>query len=811
MLQPSMTKLIPYILHFAFFGFAVSTNAQPYRTAFNQGDSLYHLKEYYEAYLRFNAAEVLSRNAGNGQFALKSREWLDKAAFGIQRQQEVTDSLLQATKKLTDAFYFWDGRLALAYDGLNYGYINKEGTVVIAYEYEAAGNFDKSTGYAKVTKGLLQYWLAPDGKEFPADQPVSELPEVNRTQPVSKDIISSNQKVLSDATYQVRGKQDQHKVFKDGLEKFNAAQYYEAFQRFNAAAVLAKNAGDSQTEKWSLQLKDTAVFEIRQLFTRGKKALSIAQNIRDAVFFYDQQFALAYKDDYFYFIDQNGDEFQKLGRWEKAEQFGFKGFAKVKKGQLQYLMDTTGRTFRVAYSLDDLSHEVKALDLRGTFLNQFPAEVFNQPQLEVLILDGDYFRHNQFGKLSDSIQHLQNLKILSLDYCLVRELPQEIGLLKHLKVVELNSNLLNHIPPEIGQLSDLQILNLSSNQLNELPEEIGKLRHLKQLDLWSNYLSELPDQVSNLIQLTSLTLGYNHFKQFPDQLLFMKNLTMLDLNNNQLDSLPKSIGKLHQLASLDLSSNQFTNLPKEIIQLDQLKVLKLERNQLNTIPKAVFQLKKLKILKLANNGFSILPNDIIQLKNLETLDINSNKLNNLPSGITQLNRLKNLNLYNTQLSSLPKAINQLQNLTDLNLSGNQFQHFPTEILSLESLSILDLDANYLENIPAEIQQLKNLTYLNLRANQLLSICPEVGQLNQLTDLVLGNDYYTFQRNALEELPLEITQLKNLRDLDLSGNQLNKLPEGFSKIKNLTWLDLSWNQFEELPIELCELSNFTIEQ
>ncbi len=63
-------------------------------------------------------------------------------------------------------------------------------------------------------------------------------------------------------------------------------------------------------------------------------AFTKAQKLIDAFYFYDDKFALAFGDkqgfgNEFYFIDKKGDVIEKLGYWEKAEQFDYDGWSKV--------------------------------------------------------------------------------------------------------------------------------------------------------------------------------------------------------------------------------------------------------------------------------------------------------------------------------------------------------------------------------------------------------------------------------------------------------------------------------------------------
>lgn len=79
-------------------------------------------------------------------------------------------------------------------------------------------------------------------------------------------------------------------------------------------------------------------------------ALNQAEQFVNGIYFYNDRFALDSKTEndsvYFYYMDKNGDEVSKLGRWKNAEPFDAKtGMAKVNKNDtIYYVLDTLGVT-----------------------------------------------------------------------------------------------------------------------------------------------------------------------------------------------------------------------------------------------------------------------------------------------------------------------------------------------------------------------------------------------------------------------------------------------------------------------------------
>lgn len=74
---------------------------------------------------------------------------------------------------------------------------------------------------------------------------------------------------------------------------------------------------------------------------------------------------------------------------------------------------------------------------------------------------------------------------------------------------------------------------------------------------------------------------------------------------------------------------------------------------------------------------------------------------------------------------------------------------------------------------------------------------EIFDLEQLTELNLSGCY-------IGNLPEQIGKLKNLKHLSLSNNFIQKLPQNISLLTNLEHLDISQNEFKTFPIEIYSL-------
>ncbi|PEB20796.1 hypothetical protein COO05_31215 [Bacillus toyonensis] len=215
------------------------------------------------------------------------------------------------------------------------------------------------------------------------------------------------------------------------------------------------------------------------------------------------------------------------------------------------------------------------------------------------------------------------------------------------------------------------------------------------------------------------------------------------------------------------------------------EVLNLAGTGLIELPKEIGRLKSLKTLYLGNHHFNI--------ANLHRNEMEEhpyiNKIDRLPDELFELQSLTDLDIYDLSIKELSPKITNLCNLKKLYLTGNEFSVFPTHVFELKSLEALALPSNFKE-IPAGISNLVNLKFLNLRKSELTYLPEEICKLVNLTALNLHN-------SELTHLPEEIGNLKNLRSLTMRYCKVKKLPTSMKNLSSLHRLVLKNTYFEEL--------------
>lgn len=137
------------------------------------------------------------------------------------------------------------------------------------------------------------------------------------------------------------------------------------------------------------------------------------------------------------------------------------------------------------------------------------------------------------------------------------------------------------------------------------------------------------------------------------------------------------------------------------------------------------------------------------------------------------------------------------NLKKLKIESLQMKKIDLRICRLKHLMCLDLSGNVFKDIPVELTALQSLKELNLANNKIQSIphrfCQNEHFCNQLLLLNL-------EGNSLTILPNNLTNFYNLVTLNLKNNFIKRLPIGlFQKMLKLRFLYLSGCKYlESLP-------------
>ncbi len=98
----------------------------------------------------------------------------------------------------------------------------------------------------------------------------------------------------------------------------------------------------------------------------------------------------------------------------------------------------------------------------------------------------------------DSLFSFMNLESLSLEYNLIRYIPEEISKLTSLKTLYLDYNEFTAFPESLINLPSLEFLALDNNFINKLPESIKDFKLLRELFIRMNKINEIPSILNNV-------------------------------------------------------------------------------------------------------------------------------------------------------------------------------------------------------------------------------------------------------------------------------------------------------------------------
>ena len=247
----------------------------------------------------------------------------------------------------------------------------------------------------------------------------------------------------------------------------------------------------------------------------------------------------------------------------------------------------------------------------------------------------------------------------------------------------------------------------------------------------------------------------------------------LDLNSGIIGAIPPETGDMESLFFLRLSSTGLSGpVPAEIGKLSNLRYLLLHQTELTSLPPEIGNLAELTLLSGFQGRFSgQLPAEIGKLKKLTTLWLDHNGFSGVISPeIGGLTRLEQVLLHSNDFTgSIPPELGHAANLSVLRLSNNRLEgELPEELGRAANLRLLALDGNRLSGpLPAALGDLASLETLEVQDNDLSGpIPPEFGKLKRLQEMSASNN-----PSLAGALPVEFTQLEDLRKLFLHGTEL----------------------------------------
>ncbi|KAB5529216.1 hypothetical protein DKX38_019297 [Salix brachista] len=225
------------------------------------------------------------------------------------------------------------------------------------------------------------------------------------------------------------------------------------------------------------------------------------------------------------------------------------GFAADVASRDHHVFTSSFGTVLREWPAKDMLEQYSAISLPYCKISGLP-EVLNCPKLESFILYNEepslkipdcLFKGTKTLQLMDmtrvqlptlpsSLQFLEKLQTLCLDYCVLGDIAL-IGEIKMLKVLSLIGSNIDRLPREIGQLTRLQLLDLTKNPTLEIipPNVLSCLTQLEDLYMENNFLQwgveglDSPRNNASLAELKNLPCLSTLYLHITDPMILPKD------------------------------------------------------------------------------------------------------------------------------------------------------------------------------------------------------------------------------------------------------------------------------------------------
>ncbi len=215
-----------------------------------------------------------------------------------------------------------------------------------------------------------------------------------------------------------------------------------------------------------------------------------------------------------------------------------------------------------------------------------------------------------------------------------------------------------------------------------------------------------------------------------------------------------------------------------------------------------------------------------------SFDIN---LEEVPSEVALCKNLKSLRIICSDVEVLPEFLTDLEHLQKLDFSGCEYLKFPSnlkeypalrelgvfafnrddlqKVFELENLQHLRITGD-IQNIPLEIVKLKNLKSLEISDVRLRKLPRNLYEIEGLQSISILNGYdeNTMSRFDFEQMVELLSKCKNLTSLSIYNFRYVenfKLPSNIAKLKNLKQLYLERNDLKNLPQGIWDLEKLEV--
>ncbi|XP_015725552.1 volume-regulated anion channel subunit LRRC8C [Coturnix japonica] len=355
-----------------------------------------------------------------------------------------------------------------------------------------------------------------------------------------------------------------------------------------------------------------------------------------------------------------------------------------------------------------------------TELQSLKLEIINNVMIPATIAQLDNLQELSLHQCSVKIHSAalaflkENLKILSVKFDDIRELPHWMYGLRNLEELYLIGSLSHDISKNITlesfrELKSLKVLYIKSN-LSKIPQSaVDVSSHLQKLCIHNDGTKlVMLNNLKKMVNLTQLELVHCDLERIPHAVFSLLSLQELDLKENNLKSIEEivSFQHLRKLTILKLWYNSITYIPEHIKKLTSLERLSFSHNKIEVLPSHLFLCNKIRYLDLSYNDIRFIPPEIGVLQSLQYFSITCNKVESVPDELYFCKKLKTLKIGKNNLSVLSPKIGNLVFLSHLDIKGNHFEILPPELGECRSLKRtgFTVEDALFETLPSDVRE-----------------------------------------------------------------------------------------------------------
>ncbi len=440
-----------------------------------------------------------------------------------------------------------------------------------------------------------------------------------------------------------------------------------------------------------------------------------------------------------------------------------------------------------------------------------------------------------FDQEAQLIHFLENTKLTRLEIVgssQLTELPEV--LLKHpLRSLRItNCPNLKSIAEILPHLENLVVLSISGDSIN-LGERFPILPKLKSLDLNLKEVSPLT-QLSLCYQLEELLLNGLKLETLPEDFSRLKNLKAIKIQRlDNLQTLP-SFAAAEKLEKLDLfvlpSVKQLGIDFSRFTQLLSLKILHVGTSQASIdLPTGLSDCQRLQYLTLVSVPINALPEELGKISGLEVLNLEQLSIKEIPDMFGDMTELTSLLIADSEnVEKIPPSIQYLRSLKHLQLKGlPKLENLEMDFYPLGSLegvtiencmSLKTIDPSLAQNttvkqigfkVLPELSELPPLGRRNLRLESLaMRDLPKLVKLPPSFTALPALERFSGMNIGLENLPIDIDELKKLNRLELYAENLTHLPLSIGNINTFARFTLGtkFTKEDEKILSIHDLYN-----